>query len=687
MRGGPGLLLAAVLGGVVAVGVGVAAMIAAIWFGSPVMAPPLALVVVVGAIWLPFALRFPDVAVLSLLAVDVAKLSEVAADLVGVGIFQPMLLVAIASLVLALWQGRLQLRWSPYYFIVLILAAVTGVSVLLDGGSEAGMARLIDLIKDLVYLAVVLVWATTKRSWRLATAVLALTMAALAALSVVQEFVLSNSFEFFGLSNLHTTQLGAVTLRHSGPEADANFWARSLTLSLPIALAWWAAAKHAAVKWVAAGAVGAIGLGFYLTQSRGGLISITVAIAIWLLLAGRRYARLLMLAPVVLVLMLAIPGVGSRLTTLAEISDAGRGAGDPSLQGRIGAQEAGVGMFFANPVLGIGAGEFKLTVPEYQRRLGIQAEVLDSHNLYLEIAAETGVIGLAAWGLLFGYALFAALRVILISRLRGGDEDRWNRLMAAGLAAGLLGWLLASVFLHAASLRVMFAMLAITVGMDVGLGGAGAESPVEEAGGGQSRAPWLRGGAVVAVVSFLLVAVAAALMLDTQPQRWVAERQVLVTTGDAAEMRYEAYSQDLITRGMIGATYAAVLEEPGLVATVLDDLGVQGQSGAAIEVSTSYSPALQLITVSATGEDPGLADQVAAGVVAQGTEFIDGLGEPFVVLPTPADEAAIREGLNAGLLRWATIVALGSMVAAAAAWSFWATNRFRSAGALVAHGE
>ena len=252
MRGGPGLLLAAVLGGVVAVGVGVAAMIAAIWFGSPVMAPPLALVVVVGAIWLPFALRFPDVAVLSLLAVDVAKLSEVAADLVGVGIFQPMLLVAIASLVLALWQGRLQLRWSPYYFIVLILAAVTGVSVLLDGGSEAGMARLIDLIKDLVYLAVVLVWATTKRSWRLATAVLALTMAALAALSVVQEFVLSNSFEFFGLSNLHTTQLGAVTLRHSGPEADANFWARSLTLSLPIALAWWAAAKHAAVKWVAA---------------------------------------------------------------------------------------------------------------------------------------------------------------------------------------------------------------------------------------------------------------------------------------------------------------------------------------------------------------------------------------------------------------------------------------------------
>lgn len=671
------LLIATVVSAIALVG-GAVAIVGAARLGMPAMAPALFVVVVGALVMVPIALRYPDVAVVTLIVVDLTRFSNISSDIVGVGAFQPVLVLAIVSLGLGLASGRLRLRWSPFYLVALILFGMLALSVLVAGTSDTSVASFLESSKDFAYLAVVVVWVGSIRSLKLATGVLVATMASLAGLSVIQEFVFANSTYFFGLSKVDTTQLGAVTLRHTGPESDANFWARSLVVALPIGLSWWALARRDIVKWLAAGAVITIAAGIYLAQSRGGLIAVTAAVVLWFVLAGRPYIRWLAAAPLILAILLVTPGVGSRLATLTDVTVADQQVTDPSLLGRIGAQEAGMGMFLEHPILGVGAGEFIATVPEFQRKLGIEAEVLDAHNLYLEIAAETGVIGLMAWGVFLGFGLFLAGRAWLLSRQSLGSANRWIHLMAVGVIAALIGWLLASVFLHAANLRILYTVLAVAVGLDFivreqtssddmdDMERRAAREPSSVADTGPDRTagrPMVMGALVVVVL--LLLGTGAWMLFSDPPPRWETERHLLLSTGDAASSRYLAYSYDLISRGVVGPTYAAVLEDPGIARRAADALGWDATALDSVEVSAFYTPGSQVITVRVVGDNPATAGAIAAGVVEEGTAFVDELDEPFVVAAVESDATDVWQRSRFGIPRIAGIIAIAIAAATA----------------------
>jgi O-antigen ligase len=665
----------------VAVVVGVFVMVIATRMGTPVSSLFLVVAIVVTAVVIPLALWYPNLAIVLLIVADLTRLSDISSERIGVGIFQPLLLLAIASLALGFARGRLHLRWSPLYLLALILLAVQALSVVAAGGTDGGITALVDSSKDLVYLAVVLIWVSSSRSLRLATGVLVITMASLAAVSVVQEFAFGNSVGFFGLSNVETVQTGAVTLRHTGPGSDANFWARSLVVALPIALSWWAVAARNLATWLAGAAVVAIAVGLYLSQSRGGFIAATIAVLMWFVMAGRPYIRWLALAPVALVVLLLVPGLGSRLLTLTDPVE--QGAIEPSLQGRLGAQQAGIGMFLENPVLGVGYGEFLPAVPEYQRKLGIQAEVLDAHNLPLEIAAESGAVGLMAWGFFVGFGLFVAVRAWVVSRQSESDDSRWVHLMAAGVISGLTAWLIASVFLHAADLRILYTVLAVAVGLDLWIreGASVATGGIEPhrsdvarvapslSAETRRRAPLIRRPAVL--TSLILVSLVAGswLLLSTAPHEWVAERHVVMATSEESDTRFAAYNYDLITRGIIGGTYAALLEDPEITQRAVADLGWDVEDLESIEVNTSYTPVSQVITVRVTGSDAAAVAAVAAGIVEHGTDLVDGLNEPFVVTPVASDSLHVQRGRITDLWRIGSILAVATAAALAIVWS------------------
>jgi O-antigen ligase len=571
----------------------------------------------------------------------------------------------------------------------LALLAIAGLSVLAVGGNETATATLVDAAKDIVYFAVILVWVGSSRSLRLATGVLVATMASLAALSVIQEFAFANTVDFLGLSNVDTPQVGSVTLRHTGPLTDANFWARALVSVLPIGFSWWALAKQGLTRWLAGGAAITIAFGIYLTQSRGGLIAAVVGVVVWLAMAGRRYARWLILTPVVLAVVLAIPGVGSRLVTLSDISGVEQGAGDPSLQGRLGAQRAGVGMFFDHPILGIGFGEFRENVPEYQRSFGIQAEVLDAHNLYLEIAAETGTLGLLAWGLFLGFGLFVSLRAWLVAGQSGSSKDRWIRLMATGVLSGLVAWLVASAFLHAANLRILYTVLAVGVGLDLWArestdelidegassapGTGRSEGQLAEAAGRQPAL--IRQPAIVVPVILIATVVGSWLLLRGASQEWVAERSLVMATGEVSDWRYEAYSYDLITRGVVGETYAALLEEPEITERAAAGLGWNRDDLDGYQVSTSYAPASQMITVRVSGDDSHDVKAIADAVIEYGVAFVGELDQPFVVnavesQPTEPQRRTVGDSLRLGL-----VAVVGTTAVVGIVWSITPARR------------
>src|SRR5262249_17919172 len=155
-------------------------------------------------------------------------------------------------------------------------------------------------------------------------------LAGLALLTGVQEFVLHNATTFGGLSKLATAPTDTATARHTGPLADANFWARLLVVVAPLALSLFVVARAWTQRAVWLVAFALLCGGVFLTQSRGGIVALGAGTVVWLLVAGRRQARLLVLAPLVVWLLLINPITGARLSSLSDLTSSSQGSGDPS---------------------------------------------------------------------------------------------------------------------------------------------------------------------------------------------------------------------------------------------------------------------------------------------------------------------------------------------------------------------
>jgi O-antigen ligase len=105
-----------------------------------------------------------------------------------------------------------------------------------------------------------------------------------------------------------------------------------------------------------------------------------------------------------------------------------------STSGRASLVNQGMRIAFANPILGVGVGDFKHAYAQRTHLKGRQPKKAASHNTPVTVAAEGGVVGLALFLWLVGAAIVATFR-----RLGRSFEHR------AALAVGLM---LIAVFVH-----------------------------------------------------------------------------------------------------------------------------------------------------------------------------------------------------------------------------------------------
>jgi len=135
---------------------------------------------------------------------------------------------------------------------------------------------------------------------------------------------------------------------------------------------------------------------------------------------------------------------------------ASSGAVDTSVTGRLAVAEAGLLMFVHHPILGVGISNFKAHFQEYGRSLGIATRSERSpHSLYIQIAAETGIVGLLAFATIIG-SQFAHLRTCWTAWSRVPER----RDLSIALALSLVGYLAGSMFLHAAYPRFLWVLIA-----------------------------------------------------------------------------------------------------------------------------------------------------------------------------------------------------------------------------------
>lgn len=167
-------------------------------------------------------------------------------------------------------------------------------------------------------------------------------------------------------------------------------------------------AMRAASGWrrtLAVVALCAVTAGLFATFSRGSWLAVIGGACALAFVRDYRLLRNVMLSALVSAVALDVISGGMLRDTIA------RTAGDWVLEQRAALMIAGISMFLANPVLGVGPGGFEDALPSYGAQIPQLWDYLPTpHNAYIQMAAETGVAGLVVFVVFLGVCMHRLVR-------------------------------------------------------------------------------------------------------------------------------------------------------------------------------------------------------------------------------------------------------------------------------------
>lgn len=420
------------------------------------------------------------------------NLSEVLVRFHGLPSLLRLLALPLVALALVVRppRDRAELARSP----LLLLAAAHAALAAASSFWAAEPARALDVaersVKALFVAAIVAALVDSRARLRLAAWAMVASGCLLGALAVVQSATGRFDDEWGGLARVKQAQIWGDVFepRVAGPLGDPNFFAQALVVLVPVALAlgWSARRRGARLLAFAAAALLAVAIG--LTYSRGAALATAAVVALSFTGHGldpRRTAAALALLGVVAV---ALPAdLVRRLTTLEQaVGDPEEAAlhPDSSFAKRRLLTRAAWEMFLDRPLAGVGAGNYTVRFEPYGDRVGSPAPDYDDpgeerfpHSFPLEVAAETGALGLALLGALLATALLTAERA---SRALARAGARAEAALARALGLGLAGFLLAALFLHLRFERELWLLFGLIAALPALARRAAAAAPAGE---------------------------------------------------------------------------------------------------------------------------------------------------------------------------------------------------------------
>lgn len=422
-------------------------------------------------------IRYPAFA-LALLAVFVYwNLSEVLVRFHGLPSLLQILFLPLA-VAAALAAGRRGLEDLTTHPAAWLAAAWIGTLLLSTTRAwDAGVAdaEVAEALKGFAIFALVALLAAHRRRLRIATWATLGAASVLAALALWQ--VLADDFatEWGGLARIKHAQIYGDVFeeRIAGPLGDPNYFAQILLVLVPLGLLpRWAGKGWRRGLALAAAAVLAVATVY--TYSRGGALALGLVVVLAFVVRGLTWRVVTAAGAALLVAVLLMPGAfARRLTTLQQLLPGQEAVLDPdsSIEKRRLVTRVAWEMFLDHPLLGVGAGNYATRFAPYASRTGSAAREYDDpsepqfpHNLYLEIGAETGLVGLLAFGA-------AALWVFgALARARRRFHELGEQGLAdlsAALALGLTGYLASSLFLHGHFLRYLWLLFGLAVACDL----------------------------------------------------------------------------------------------------------------------------------------------------------------------------------------------------------------------------
>lgn len=250
--------------------------------------------------------------------------------------------------------------------------------------------------------------------------------------------------------------------RASGPVGEKNYYAQFMLMLAPLAFVQRQTERSPLLKLLAVGALLLILAGVALSGSRGAAVGF---VAVLFVMAAFRYVTWTQVGILVIAAVLVValnPTYRERLESMRPLVDIAFGSAsiqnaDKAIQGRATEMGAAVLIFLEHPLIGVGPGNFLPTFVSKADSLGFQVHGVErmAHCMYLEIAAENGLVGLLCLLTLFVQTLRS------LQRVRRQAEDEALRNAATGLFLSLIVLASTGVFLSFAYTRYYWFVLAL----------------------------------------------------------------------------------------------------------------------------------------------------------------------------------------------------------------------------------
>jgi putative inorganic carbon (HCO3(-)) transporter len=251
--------------------------------------------------------------------------------------------------------------------------------------------------------------------------------------------------------------------RFEGALGQPNGYALTMTPRIPIALALLSIEKNFLKKLFLIGMGVTIIYGIILSASRGGLLSLGLALILFAIMQKRRAVWLGLISLIIIVGILVMPPDVKVRVGLSETPASSNL--ENSTDRRLTYQIYGLELFREYPMLGIGLDGFAEAYAQSDYRFLIRTETLRvAHNTYLEIAAGTGLIGLIPFLGILGFAISLAWKY---SRLKYHAHSSFLTSASAGLFAALGGYYWGMLFGSRQYEKTLWFLLALPVVLQI----------------------------------------------------------------------------------------------------------------------------------------------------------------------------------------------------------------------------
>ncbi len=441
-----------------------------------VKSPVIVLILLFGMAIAAIMFQKPQTGALLLIAMIYTNAAYVAIKFHGAPSTIPLLIAMLGLVIMVRWRfaGERPKNWEVASIIIFSYGLIRAIALFHAADFGSARSGLINYFKDAIIVVLIVIFIQNRATLRRAIWIMLIGAIILSTTSVFQQLTGTFQDNYLGFSQAVKGHISGESeeYRISGPIGDPNYYGQVLLMVVPLALERVWNERSLFLRLMAGWCLASTILAIMFTFSRGTFVGMLLVLGAMFVRRPPSPLSLMITVALIFPLMQFMPeGYTDRMSSLTDsipLLGGDTRNEDNSMKTRDAVGQAAKQMFQESPIVGVGIENFEHNRFRYLRHLGASYELSSAHNLYLELAAEGGLIGLSAFATMMGYVLVGLWNTEQ-RLLRAGFVN--DSTLIAALSSSIIGYLITSTFLHDAYPRYLWllyslALAAINVSME-----------------------------------------------------------------------------------------------------------------------------------------------------------------------------------------------------------------------------